>query len=312
MTKETLLILLAILMLTIVLGLLIFVMREEYLYSVKKMGNRNKMISQYYKDIKITKEEVNVNTRLVIYQHFDSKRGYSESRVTPESNPILKEKNVYTLKKNKGKFFKGLRIFFDVLFIVLFAGVLAFNIYSRVTNRVYSINNVTSVTIATGSMEEKNESNEYLITNSLNNQIKQFSLIGLNKVNDTSSIKIYGIYGYKNENNQLIIHRIIKSQVIDNEVYYTFRGDANSSSDYYLVNAKDVLYEYNGYQNIPLGYFLSFLGSIIGSTSLIYLVVALFVNDYFDSKKEVIYKKGLMEYIRELNSLEDNKLYSSN
>ena len=34
MTKETLLILLAILMLTIVLGLIIFVMREEYLYSL--------------------------------------------------------------------------------------------------------------------------------------------------------------------------------------------------------------------------------------------------------------------------------------
>ena len=312
MSKETLLVILAIIMLTIVLGLLIFVMREEYLYSVKKMGNRNKMISDYTKDIKLTKEEVNVNSRLIIYQYFDSKDGYSEERLTPEEHPIIKEKNVYVLRKNKNKLIKGLRIFFDVLFIALFTGVLVFNIYSKVTNSIYTINDVTYVTIATGSMDSKNESNEYLVTNSLDNQIKQFSLIGLNKVKDSYSIKMYGIYGYKNKDNQLIIHRIIKSQVIDNEVYYTFRGDANSSSDYYLVNAKDVLYEYNGYQNVPLGYFLSFLGSIVGATSLVYLVIALFVNDYFDNKKEVIYKEGLMEYISKLNSLEDNKLYSSN
>ena len=311
MNKETILIILSILMLTIVLGLLILVMHEVYVTSLENMGNRNKMVKQYKKDIASRVEKVNVNNRVIVYQHFDSRYGYSEERVTPEMNPVYKDKTIYFYKKNKNKYIKGLRIFLDVFFIVIFLGILGFNIYSKVTNSLYSINGTTYITIATGSMATKNEENTYLTMNSLDNQIKQFSLIGLNKVEDSSNLKVYGIYAYKNKDNQLIVHRIIKSEVIDNEVYYTFRGDANPKSDYFLVNAKDVLYEYNGYQNVPLGYFLSFLGSIVGITALIYIVVALSFNDYFDSKKEAKYRVGLMDYLNDLNKEETAKLYSS-
>ena len=311
MNKETVLIILSILMLTIVLGLLILVMHEVYVTSLKNMGNRNKMVKQYKKDIASRVEKVNVNNRVIVYQHFNSRYGYSEERVTPEMNPVYKDKTVYFYKKNRNRYLKGLKIFLDVFFIVIFLGILGFNIYSKVTNSLYSINGTTYITIATGSMATKNEENTYLSKNSLDNQIKQFSLIGLDKVKDPSEIEVYGIYAYKNEDNQLIVHRIIKSEVIDNEVYYTFRGDANPKSDYFLVNAKDVLYEYNGYQNVPLGYFLSFLGSIVGITALIYIVVALSFNDYFDSKKEAKYRVGLMDYLNDLNKEETAKLYSS-
>ena len=311
MNKETVLIILSILMLTIVLGLLILVMHEVYVTSLKNMGNRNKMVKQYKKDIASRVEKVNVNNRVIVYQHFDSRYGYSEERVTPEMNPVYKDKTIYFYKKNKNKYFKGLRIFLDVFFIVIFLGILGFNIYSKVTNSLYSISGTTYITIATGSMATKNEENTYLTMNSLDNQIKQFSLIELDKVEDTSNLKVYGIYAYKNEDNQLIVHRIIKSEVIDNEVYYTFRGDANPKSDYFLVNAKDVLYEYSGYQNVPLGYFLSFLGSIVGITALIYIVIALSFNDYFDIKKEAKYRVGLMDYLNDLNKEETAKLYSS-
>ena len=311
MNKETLLIILSILMLTIVLGLLILVMHEVYVTSLENMSNRNKMVKQYKKDIAPRVEKVNVNNRVIVYQHFDSRYGYSEERVTPEMNPVYKDKTIYFYKKNKNKYIKGLRIFLDVFFIVIFLGILGFNIYSKVTNSLYSINGTTYITVATGSMATKNEENTYLTMNSLDNQIKQFSLIGLDKVEDPSNLKVYGIYAYKNEDKQLIVHRIIKSEVIDNEVYYTFRGDANTKSDYFLVNAKDVLYEYSGYQNVPLGYFLSFLGSIVGITALIYIVVALSFNDYFDSKKEAKYRIGLMEYLNDLNKEETAKLYSS-
>ena len=311
MNKETILIILSILMLTIVLGLLILVMHEVYVTSLKNMGNRNKMVKQYKKDIASRVEKVNVNNRVIVYQHFNSRYGYSEERVTPEMNPVYKDKTIYFYKKNKNKYIKGLKIFLDIFFIVIFLGILGFNIYSKVTNSLYSINGTTYITIATGSMATKNEENTYLTTNSLDNQIKQFSLIGLDKVEDSSNLKVYGIYAYKNEDNQLIVHRIIKSEVIDNEVYYTFRGDANPKSDYFLVNAKDVLYEYTGYQNVPLGYFLSFLSSIVGITALIYIVVALSFNDYFDSKKEAKYRVGLMDYLNDLNKEETAKLYSS-
>ena len=311
MNKEIVLIILSILMLTIVLGLLILVMHEVYVTSLENMGNRNKMVKQYKKDIASRVEKVNVNNRVIVYQHFDSRYGYSEERVTPEMNPVYKDKTIYFYKKNKNKYIKGLRIFLDIFFIVIFLGILGFNIYSKVTNSLYSINGTTYITVATGSMATKNEENTYLTMNSLDNQIKQFSLIGLKEVKEPSNLKVYGIYAYKNEDNQLIVHRIIKSEVIDNEVYYTFRGDANPKSDYFLVNAKDVLYEYTGYQNVPLGYFLSFLSSIVGITALIYIVVALSFNDYFDSKKEAKYRVGLMDYLNDLNKEETAKLYSS-
>ena len=77
MNKETVLIILSILMLTIVLGLLILVMHEVYVTSLKNMGNRNKMVKQYKKDIASRVEKVNVNNRVIVYQHFNSRYGYS-------------------------------------------------------------------------------------------------------------------------------------------------------------------------------------------------------------------------------------------
>lgn len=265
------------------------------------------MQKDHDKKLKKTKETINVNNRTVIVQHF-TRSGYFVENITPESHPKFVEVDKYEIDKkyNRGKRIAGRII--NCFLILLVIGVLSFGIYSQITNSIYVVNNSTYVTIATGSMSEKNKANEYLFELNLDDQIETFSLIKLEKVTPETEIKMYGVYAYKNEEDKLIVHRIVDKIVKGGITYYTFKGDANELSDYYLVKESNILFSYNGHKNVPLGYFISFMGSIIGDLTLLYLIIAFFALEYYDHKKEKAIKKDLDLYIDELNSNELLKL----
>lgn len=306
MNKQTLSLILSIVMLSIVLFLLIFLIREEYLSSVKKL-TRETMLKDHKKRIKVSKEKLNVNTRTIVYQCFDSKKGYWSQTVTPESNPQYQEVTKYEINKKQIRVKKTFSVILNLILIALIGVILGFGIYSQVTKSIYTINNTTYVTVATGSMASKNKDNTYLENENLHDQIEQFSLIRLDEVSKNDEIEMYGIYAYKNVEGDLIIHRVIEKTIKENVTYYTFRGDANSLSDYYLIKEDDILFKYNGDKNVPLGYFVSFLGSLIGDITLIYLIIAFLALEYYDSKKSRIIKKDLNVYVNELNSIERKK-----
>ena len=172
----------------------------------------------------------------------------------------------------------------------------------------YEINNKTYVTINSGSMSYKNKENSYLKDMNLNDQIKTYSLISLEKVNNNDNIKLFDIYAYKNNKNNLIVHRVIAKLEVNNEIYYTFRGDANSSSDYYLVKSSDILYHYTGYSNYPLGIIFSFSGSYVGLVSITYTLLSLIILDIFDNKKVKLYESQFNSVKDRINQEEINKL----
>ncbi len=129
----------------------------------------------------------------------------------------------------------------------------------------------------TGSMEEAYEGNTYLKDKGLENQITQYSMIGVEKVNP-EEVALYDVLAFKNTKGETIVHRLIRIDSTEDGYRYTFRGDANSGSASYETALKfdSILGRYNGFQNYGLGvaitYFKSTAGIIALSSTAVFLV----------------------------------------
>ena len=73
------------------------------------------------------------------------------------------------------------------LFIVV--PVFIFSLISRFTNNAIMIGDRTVMVVASGSMSYKAETNDYLVTNNLNDQFQKFDIIILEKVHSSSDLK---------------------------------------------------------------------------------------------------------------------------
>ena len=174
------------------------------------------------------------------------------------------------MKSNDSKAFTVImNVFLSVIYLFLLA-LISCSIVFRAQNKNFFIGKTTYLAIMTGSMEDKNDANEYLIDNKLDNQISQYSLIGLDKVESEEDLKLYDVAAYKH-NGIVIVHRIIKINTLaDGSITYTFRGDSNSASLSYetAVTFDDIVGVYNGFQNYGLGVTSIYLQSNIGIISL--------------------------------------------
>lgn len=313
MDKNTLNLILTILMLTIVLGIILFLIFDSlstykkkldsnlfdkeikaklHKESKKYLDNRNRVIK-----ISGNNSNITINASTFKYSKYDS----------PYVNVLEYSKN--KLKKENKKKVKTKRIIIDSIFTIFIVLLVGMNIYTRATDTLLSINNKTYVTVASGSMESKNEANTYLETYSLDNQIKTFSLIELEKLNKEDEISLYDICAYKDKTtSKLIIHRVIKIQEKNGTIYYTFRGDSNDLSDYYLVTRDQILYKYSGYSSYGLGLVISYLNNYIGLITIIYCIIALYCIDYSYGKRIKLYDAKLDENIARYNKEEINKL----
>ncbi len=318
MSKTNQSLLINILLLTIIFIIIILIILENYSLFKNKIKN-NKLDKEYKKDLNLSYTRINDNRNRKYIINTNNNKGIN--LIIDSSNVKLNEDieeptiiKRYNLKIKNKKRNKVLKIIWDSIWAILFLFVLSFSIYSKCNNNIYEIRNITYITITTGSMSYKNEYNSYLVDKNLNNQIKTFSLISLEKVEKDEDIKLYDIYAYKNEKtNKLVVHRIINKTIINGISYYTFRGDANKSSDYYLVESKNVLYHYTGVSNYPLGIIFSYSGSYIGLASVTYLFISFILLDNFDDKKIKLYE-SLMKVNKdrfnkeEIDNLGDTKI----
>ena len=153
---------------------------------------------------------------------------------------------------------------FYYVFLVLAIPFLGFAIYSRITNGVVMIGDSSAMVVASGSMSEKNPSNDYLVTYGLDNQFKTYDLITLKKVDNEYSLRKYDVIAYRNNKNVNIIHRIIEIDTVDGVLRYTTRGDANGATDSYKPTFEDVIGRYTGKRIPVVGIFISFFQSYAG------------------------------------------------
>lgn len=197
--------------------------------------------------------------------------------------------------EKKSKIREGFGRAFSVLLYAIVIFLIGFVVYFNVNGENFYFGKTTYMVIQTGSMETVNTNNAYVSKNNLKNQISQFSLIGVDKVEE-KDIQLYDVLAFKNSENITIVHRLINVNVKDGVTYYTFRGDANSSSDIseMAITADKIIGKYNGFNNFGLGVTITYFKSTAGIVALASVAVFMIT---FDSSEEVIdkeYKKRFL------------------
>lgn len=190
--------------------------------------------------------------------------------------------------------------------LVLLMSVIGFLFAYQVNNNIFFFGDTGFLVIQTGSMEKPYEGNAYIKEHNLTNQIEQFSMIGITKV-DPSDIKLYDVVCFKNVNNDVIVHRVVNITYSNNEYIFTLKGDANTASNVWETNVKesDIIGRYNGFNNYGLGVLTTYLKS---SSGVLALVSATIFIISFEGSEEYIereYKLRRMTLAKEYD--EGNK-----
>lgn len=181
-------------------------------------------------------------------------------------------------------------IIFSSIFIVIIILIASF----KFNGECFYLGDETYIVIKTGSMETVNDKNTYIKENNLKNQITQFSLIALKKIKE-EDIKVYDVVGFKNDEGDIIVHRIIRINYNseENKNYYTFQGDANSASNKYelAVSYDKFVGKYTGFNNYGLGVLITYLKSSAGIVALCSCIFFLITFNYSEDAIDKEYKK---------------------
>ena len=156
-------------------------------------------------------------------------------------------------------------------------------------------------------MSYKNEENEYLFENKLDNQIQVNDLIFLDKVDTLDEIKLYDIICYRNDEDQRIVHRVVEI----NDDYLITRGDANNVSDDIEITLDRIVGKYNGGKIPRIGAFTFFISSDYGISTISIILVLSIVYFVIKSSIEKEEEKRINYLKNEINSLSSYELISS-
>ncbi len=271
----------------VIIGLVIVFSFLFFLYSFYKV----KHINIGSEDLSLTKEVKERTIRI-------NKKRRKENKL------FLNLKDSLLLEEKSNRLLHILMSIFSYIIIAFFLSIFSIGLVYKVNNDNLFINDVTYLTILTGSMESRDEKNEYLFEYDLTNQIEQYSLVGIEKIKQEEDIKLFDILAYKHED-IIILHRVIDIRYDEeNEEYlYTLRGDANSLSLSYETSLKfeDFIGKYNNFSNYGLGIFITYIKSPIGIISLFSASIFLFLANIAECRINKAYK------IR-INKLIDNTL----
>lgn len=198
-------------------------------------------------------------------------------RCGEEDEAIKKE---YEKSKKESKVVRVISSIISLLFFVVLLSAFIFSIYLQSTEDKRP-NGIPSIKVVlTGSMSFKNEKNEYLFDNDLNNQIETFDLVVIRHLPPENELKLYDIVVYQLEDGDYIIHRIVKIEEPNEKHpdcrWFLLQGDAVSNADVFPVLYSQMQGIYTG-QRIPfVGSFVTFMQSPAGWLCII-LVITVFI-----------------------------------
>ena len=152
---------------------------------------------------------------------------------------------------------------------------------SKFTNNPFIIGTKSIMVVASGSMSEKHEKNDYLDVHNLNNQFDKYDIIIIEKVKSPVDIKMYDVVAYTNEDGVNIIHRIVS---LNPDGTYDTKGDANEGLDPMHPRYKDVLGEYTGKRIKGIGIFIIFFQSYSGMITILSLIYCVLMLDRISNK----------------------------
>lgn len=218
---------------------------------------------------------------------------------------LIYERHEDLEKNKKHKILKkSLDIGLDVLIVIL--GLL---FIVGAIDKVINVSSLPlkSVVIASGSMSEKNEENDYLFENKLDNQIQVNDLIFLTKVDSLDDIKLYDIICYVNEDDLRIVHRVVEIH----DTYLKTRGDANNATDDIDITLDRIVGKYNNFKIPGVGSFTFFLSSDYGVSTLCIIFILSIIYCYVRSSIEKEEEKRIKYLQEEIKDYQSFSLISS-
>lgn len=175
-------------------------------------------------------------------------------------------------------------LYYSLLAILI--PIFGLSLYSRIKNNVTKFGDNIVLVVASGSMSYKNEANDYLVTNGLNNQFNTYDLIALNVVHEDTQLKRYDIVAYRNDRGVTVIHRIIDFNTSGSEIRYITRGDANNGTDTYQPRRSDILGKYKDRRIPGIGIFVMFFQSYAGMMTVAAVVYCMVMTSILRRKLE--------------------------
>ena len=213
---------------------------------------------------------------------------------------VIKQRKAGSLAKNI--------IYYAFLAVVI--PLFGLSIYSRIKNNVTKIGDNFVMVVASGSMSEKNEANDYLTTYNLNNQFQTYDMIVLTGVKSSSQLELYDVIAYRNDRGINVIHRIIDIEYSEGEIRYTTRGDANSATDNYHPFMKDIIGKYTNKRIPSVGIFIMFFQSYAGIVTILSVVYCSFMISHFTKKLDTATdeRRDLLATLFDVNDMVETDL----
>ena len=223
-----------------------------------------------------------------LFRHYY--RSETDNVLTGREDPALLEDIAISEEKSGDRKKKALTLSFKIAGYVVLALVAAFfvmTLVARFNSGVLFFGDKAPLVIATGSMSEKNDENDYLFDNGLDNQFDAYDIIGIERYDRPEEVQLYDVVAYRSMEGEIIVHRIVEIR----EGGYVTRGDANATSDTGmtyegLLSYDDILGRYNGFRIQGVGSLIVFLQSNAGIITIVSILYCFVMFDRFSSKYE--------------------------
>lgn len=134
--------------------------------------------------------------------------------------------------------------------------------------------------VGSGSMSYKNEVNEYLDENDLNNQFDTYDVIFIKNVDSISEVNLYDVICYVNDSGTQIVHRVIEVR----PDYLVTRGDATDTTDTIRITDSNIVGVYTNVRIPKLGFVVYYLQSNYGIIAFVSILILLGITSYSNAK----------------------------
>lgn len=214
------------------------------------------------------------------------KQGIRLIRCGEEDETIIKE-----YERNKGRkpnrFAQTVSTILSVLICLVLLFFFAFSVCTKIGGCACLGNIPSYKVVNSGSMAVKNERNEYLFENGLNDQIQTFDLIQIHKLPGEFELELYDIVVYEVDD-ILVVHRIVDieepNEEHPNERWFTLQGDNVENPDRFPVRYSQMKAIYMGVRIPFIGSFVMFMQSPAGWLCALLVVFAMIATPAVEKK----------------------------
>ena len=195
--------------------------------------------------------------------------------------------NEYRKQQKESPIIKWVFRIISALLVIAFLGTAVISIGVQLSDDKVKSGHVVPKIVMSDSMSFKNEHNDYLEQNGLDNQFQTFDIIMTRQLPDEFDLKLYDIVVYEYYG-ELVIHRIVGIEEPNDKHpgvrHFLLQGDAVNYADEFPVLYEQMKSIYQG-ERIPyIGSFFAFMQSPAGYLCVLLVLFAIIATPIVEKK----------------------------